>query len=144
MLAADQTQGAFTLLEQLMRQRSGPPTHVYEREAEGFYILDGELEVTIDGHTATAAAGATIWIPPAHCTPSTSLPASRVLNLSLPGGFDDRLAFFATPAAERTLPPEGFEDHQDAASGQAYQHRIRDLHEETPVGEWVEPGGEQG
>lgn len=145
LLAADQTQGALTLLEQLMPGGDGPPTHVHERAAEGFYVLEGELQLTIDGRTLTAGAGAAVWIPPntPHSFNIVSQQA-RVLNLYSPGGFDDRLGFLATPAETRTLPPPGFQDSPDHTRPEAYQNRIRDLHEETPIGEWVEPGSRRG
>jgi quercetin dioxygenase-like cupin family protein len=86
----------------------GPPTHVHERAAEGFYILEGELELTIHGRTPTAGAGAAVWIPP-NTPHSFTIRSSeaRVLDLYTPGGFDDRLAFLATHARTRTLPPTG-------------------------------------
>lgn len=142
LLAADQPQGGFTLLRQLMPGGGGPPTHVHERAAQGFYVLEGELKITIDGHTSTAGAGAAFWIPPG--TPHTYdivSETARVLDLYSPGGFDDRLAFLATPALDPTLRPADFCDHQDATRQAGYPDRLRDLHEETPVGRWAKPGG---
>jgi hypothetical protein len=50
------------------------------------------------------------------------------------GGFDDHLQFTAAPATQRTLPPESFKDSHDQAAEHAYRDRIRDLHQETPIG----------
>ena len=141
LLSAHDTQGQITVLEQLMPGGDGPPQHIHERAAEGFYILDGELELTIAGETTRAGAGAAVWIPAGtpHAFNIVS-PEARVLNLYVPGGFDDRLPFLATPAQARTLPPPGFRDAVAPEAADAYAARLRDLHEETPVDGWVEPG----
>lgn len=140
-LAAGQTDGALTLLEQLMPEGNAPPPHVHERATEGFYVIDGEIDFTVGGDTTHAGPGATAWIPPntEHTFVVTSAQA-RVLNFYLPGGFDDRLPYMGTPAPARTLPPPDFRDTTDETKVAAYRDRLRDLHEETPVGEWVEPG----
>jgi len=141
LLAADQTRGEITLIEQLMPQGSGPPLHVHERAAEGFYVIEGQIDVTVGADTEKAGAGAAVWIPAGtpHRFEVVSTTA-RLLNLYSPGGFDDRLRYLATPAGERTLPPDGFRDQSAAGAQDAYRDRLRDLHEETPVGEWIEPG----
>lgn len=140
-LSADQTHGAFTLLEQLMPEGNAPPPHVHERATEGFYVIEGEIDFTVDGKTVHAGPGTSAWIPPntEHSFVITS-PEARILNFYLPGGFDDRLDYFATPAGARTLPPPDFRDANDQARAAAYRDRIRDLHEETPIGDWTEPG----
>ena len=140
-LAADQTEGSFTLLEQLMPAGNGPPLHIHERATEGFYVIEGEIEFTVAGETIHARPGATAWIPLG--TPhsfTVASPQARALNFYLPGGFDDRLAYLATPAAARTLPPPDFHDVTNETKVAAYRDRLRDLHEETPVGKWQEPG----
>ncbi len=38
--------------------------HVHERLEETWYVLDGELEFRLGDETVTAAAGATVFVPP--------------------------------------------------------------------------------
>ena len=136
LLSGEATVGQFTLLEQLMPEGNGPPPHVHERFAEGFYVLQGAVDFTLRDEMVRAQQGAALWIPPG--TPHGFTVASetaRVLNFYTPGGFDDRLPYLANAATTRTLPPEGLEDPHDLEAEAAYRDRIRDLHEETPLGE---------
>jgi quercetin dioxygenase-like cupin family protein len=53
---ADTTDGALTVIDQVMPRRSGPPPHVHERLHEYFYILDGEIRFQLDTELRTATA----------------------------------------------------------------------------------------
>jgi hypothetical protein len=59
---------------------------------------------------------------------------ARVLNFYSPGGFDDHLSFTAARPPNARCRPEWFEDSHDLAAEHAYRGRIRDLHQETPLG----------
>ena len=66
----------------------GPPvpTHIHRRHAESFYVLDGEMAVTVDGAELRVGPGGWLTVPPgvAH---SLSLPGPqpvRFLNLHAP------------------------------------------------------------
>jgi quercetin dioxygenase-like cupin family protein len=62
--------------------------HVRERLEETWYVLDGELEFRVGGETFTAAAGATVFVPPhvPHAFANRSgRPARFLLILSPPG-----------------------------------------------------------
>jgi hypothetical protein len=104
---------------------------------EGFYILDGEITYTIgpDDQQIVAGPGAAIWIPPAtpHAFRVTS-PQARALNFYTPGGFDDQFSYLAAPATEKTLPPEDL-PAVDPSQKDAYLTRLRDLHQETLIGD---------
>ena len=115
LLSGQATVGQFTLLEQLMPEGNGPPPHVHERFAEGFYIIDGSIDYLVGEETVRAQTGAALWIPAGtvHGFTVTSETA-RVLNFYTPGGFDDRLPYTAAAATVATLPPDGFQDAQDA------------------------------
>lgn len=133
LISGDQSFGNFTLLDQTMPEGAGPPSHMHERAHEGFYILEGEITYTLgpDGETIVAGPGAGVWIPPGtpHAFKVTSGPA-RALNFYTPGGFDDQFPYLATPATEKTLPPEDLAPIS-AGKRDEYLSRIRDLHQET-------------
>ena len=63
----------------------------------------------------------------------TSGPA-RALNFYTPGGFDDQFPYLATPATEKALPPEDL-PAVDSHQKESYLNRLRDLHQETLLGE---------
>jgi quercetin dioxygenase-like cupin family protein len=137
LISGDQSFGNFTLMDQTMPEGAGPPSHMHERMHEGFYVLEGEITYTIgpDDQQIVALRGTAIWIPPAtpHAFKVTS-PQARALNFYTPGGFDDQFTYLATPASEKTLPPQDL-PAVDPGHTQAYLHRLRDLHQETRVGD---------
>jgi quercetin dioxygenase-like cupin family protein len=60
---SDETGGAYALIEQEVPPGSGPPLHVHHHETEIFYLLEGELEVTLGKEKIAAPAGATVVAP---------------------------------------------------------------------------------
>ncbi|WP_346619839.1 cupin domain-containing protein [Blastococcus montanus] len=44
---AEQTGGAFSVLEERLPRGAEPPPHVHHREDESFLVLDGELTVRV-------------------------------------------------------------------------------------------------
>jgi len=92
--SADQTGGAFSLLEADEPAGFGPPLHIHRDAAEAFYVLEGEYVIFLDDREFVCPAGSFIFIP-------AGLPhgfrvgrvASRKLNIYTPaamvGYFDD-------------------------------------------------------
>jgi len=109
LMSADQTVGEFTFMEQIIPAGAGPPAHVHERQAEGFYVLSGELELVIghDDDVMRAGPGSAVWVPKStrHAFRVVSDEDARVLNFYTPGGFDDHLPFYGVEATAQTLPP---------------------------------------
>jgi mannose-6-phosphate isomerase-like protein (cupin superfamily) len=143
LMSADQTLGEFTLLEQLIPVGAGPPAHVHERQAEGFYILSGELELVVglDEEVVRAQPGSAVWVPKStrHAFRVVSNEPVRLLNFYTPGGFDDHLPFYGIEAAAQTLPPEDLGvsvlDSERMSTSQekrdAYLNRLADVAEGT-------------
>jgi len=62
-----------------------PPLHVHPSHVESFYVLEGELALSVDGRELRAAAGSWVQIPPG--VPHTSARtggSTRFLNLHTP------------------------------------------------------------
>jgi mannose-6-phosphate isomerase-like protein (cupin superfamily) len=143
LISADQTRGEFTLLEQVIPAGAGPPAHVHERQAEGFYVLSGELElmVGLDEALVRAEPGSAVWVPKStrHSFRVVSDEDARLLNFYAPGGFDDHLPFYGIPATDQTLPPPELGvsvlDRERRATSQetreAYLQRLADIAEGT-------------
>src|SRR5438046_6749350 len=53
----EDTSGKYALWEAIVPPGGGPPPHVHSREAEGFYILEGEITFTIGDKRLVASAG---------------------------------------------------------------------------------------
>lgn len=54
---AAETGGAFTIQEHLVTAAANPPHHVHTTEEESFYVLDGEVELEVDGLSTLVSAG---------------------------------------------------------------------------------------
>jgi mannose-6-phosphate isomerase-like protein (cupin superfamily) len=143
LVSADHTLGEFTLLEQVIPAGAGPPAHVHERQAEGFYVLSGELElmVGVDQDIVRAGPGCAVWVPKAtrHAFRVVSDEDVRCLNFYSPGGFDDHLPYYGVEATAQTLPPTELGvsvlDRERKATSQerreAYLQRLADIAEGT-------------
>ena len=93
---ADQTNGAFSLLEASEPAGFGPPLHIHRDAAEAFYVLEGEYVIFIEGREAICPAGSFIFIPAGieHGFRVGAV-ASRKLNLYMPAamvGYFDEIA----------------------------------------------------
>lgn len=143
LLSADHTLGEFTFLEQVIPAGAGPPAHIHERQAEGFYLLSGEVEFVVgnDDEVLRAEPGSAVWVPKStrHAFRVVSEEDARVLNFYTPGGFDDHLPFFGVEATTQTLPPADLGvsvlDRERQGTSQerreAYLQRLADIAEGT-------------
>jgi quercetin dioxygenase-like cupin family protein len=63
----------------------GVGLHFHKRHVDAFYVLEGELEFTIDGETIRAGAGTAVAVPPGvvHAFRSVS-PRARYINIHAP------------------------------------------------------------
>lgn len=104
-----QTGGSFSVMEQWMRAGVGPPLHVHNVD-EWFFVLEGEMQMQVDGRDVTGKPGDSIWIPRGtdHGF-STTGEVTNVLNGYAPSGVEQIIAGLAMPAERRELPPEDLE-----------------------------------
>ncbi len=59
---ADKTDRAWSLMEVVLPKSSGPPPHEHPWD-EAYYVVDGEVEFTIQGEDRLARAGDFIYAP---------------------------------------------------------------------------------
>ena len=104
---ADETGGAFSLLEATEPADFGPPMHIHHDAAEAFYVLAGEYIVFLDEREVLCPAGSFIFIPAGlrHGFRVGGVP-SRKLNLYTPaamvGYFDELGAVIGADEADPT------------------------------------------
>jgi mannose-6-phosphate isomerase-like protein (cupin superfamily) len=104
---ADETGGAFSLLEATEPAGFGPPMHIHHDAAEAFYVLAGEYIIFLDDRAVLCPAGSFIFIPAGlrHGFRVGGVP-SRKLNLYTPaamvGYFDELSALIAADDADPT------------------------------------------
>jgi hypothetical protein len=93
---AQNTAGAFTLLEAAEPPNFGPPMHIHRHAAEAFYVLEGEYIIFIEEKELRCPAGSFIYIPAGAVHGfRVGENASKKLNLYVPEamiGYFDELA----------------------------------------------------
>ena len=86
---AEQTGGAFSLMEERLPKGAEPPPHVHHREDESFLVLDGSLTVRVGDRTFRVSAGGFVFCPrevPHVLTVESD--EVRMLTLCTPGGVE--------------------------------------------------------
>jgi mannose-6-phosphate isomerase-like protein (cupin superfamily) len=106
--SADDTDGAFSLLQADEPPGFGPPMHIHHDCAEAFYVLEGEYRIFIGEEEHICPAGSFAYIPAGtiHGFRVGEVP-SRKLNLYAPaamvGYFDELSAALDRGAADEEL-----------------------------------------
>jgi quercetin dioxygenase-like cupin family protein len=102
----EDTQGQFALIEAVARKGNVPPPHIHHREDETFYVLEGEMTVSVGDRTIKARPGAMVFLPRdvVHSFTIDSDQA-RILILATPAGIEGYFQECSVPAPAMTLPP---------------------------------------
>jgi len=105
--SAQNTAGAFDLLEVVIPEGTRVPPHLHRREDEFVYVLDGVITFTCGERTIRAERGAFVFLPRdvAHTFRVEGPGPAHMLSLSAPAGLRDFFQEVGEPARERTLPP---------------------------------------
>jgi quercetin dioxygenase-like cupin family protein len=103
---ASSTDMSFSLVEVTDAPGVGAPLHVHHGEAEGFYILDGTIELTCGSETVEGHAGDFVYAPKdvAHKYMVVGDKPARLLVLFSRPGFE---MFFAEGGTPLDRPPAG-------------------------------------
>lgn len=97
-----ETDGRYATWEAVVPPGGGPPPHTHSREEESFYVLAGEITVTVDGERVVAGPGtfASMPVGSRHAFKNESPRTARVLISVAPAGLEGM--FFEVGTA---LPP---------------------------------------
>ena len=127
LVSSEQTHGRYSIVEQLMPGRSGPPPHTHEQSDEVFYILEGEVHLQLGDAVSTARAGQLVRVPRgvAHGFVVQSDHA-RFLNFFVPATMDRMVAMLGQPAAASTVPPAGSEREPSEQQMAEFMDRLRE------------------
>lgn len=104
--SGEDTHGQFALIEVVARRGNVPPPHIHHREDEIFYLLEGEIVVSVGDRTIKGTAGTMVFLPRdvAHSFTIES-DQGRMLILLTPAGLEGWFKGFSVPARAMTLPP---------------------------------------
>ena len=94
------------MIEAVARKGNVPPPHIHHREEETFYVLEGEMTVSVGDRTFRATPGTTVIVP-RNVVHSFTIESQqlRVLILLTPAGMEGWFKEFSVPAPAMTLPP---------------------------------------
>ena len=105
---AEDTGGAFSLLEADEPAGFGPPLHIHHGTSEAFYVLEGEYIVFLEDQEFACPAGSFIFIPAEtpHGFRVGNVP-SRKLNLYTPAGM---VGYFDEISAAGAIDPDALSE----------------------------------
>jgi mannose-6-phosphate isomerase-like protein (cupin superfamily) len=105
---SEETGGEYSLLEATVPPRLGAPPHIHHREAEAFYVLEGEFEFLNGEGVVRAGVGDFVHVPKGvpHGFTNVGQGPAKFLALLTPGGIHEHLlAALGEPAQAEKLPP---------------------------------------
>jgi quercetin dioxygenase-like cupin family protein len=107
------TAGRYCLIDMIVPDGGGPPPHRHDFE-ETFILLEGELEFTFRGQTATVRAGSTVNIPAnaPHVFKNASGRSVHMLCMATPAGLEEFFLAVGDPLESRTSRPPKLDKEQ--------------------------------
>lgn len=110
----EDTNGQFALIEATARRDNVPPPHIHHREDEIFYLLEGEIVVSVGDRTIKATPGSVVFLPrEVRHSFTIESEESRMLILVTPAGLEGWFKEFSVPAPAMMLPPADEPGYQD-------------------------------
>jgi hypothetical protein len=105
------------LIEAVGRRGNVPPPHIHHREDEIFYVLEGEILVTVEDRTIKVTPGTMIFLP-RDVRHSFTIESEqlRMLQLLTPAGLEGWFKEFSVRAPAMTLPPADEPQYRDVQS----------------------------
>ncbi|MFO0892256.1 MAG: cupin domain-containing protein [Isosphaeraceae bacterium] len=100
------TEGRYGIWEAVVPPGSGPPPHLHTREEEGFYVIEGEVTIHVDGRKVVATAGSFVNMPAGstHWFRNESDRPAKMLILVAPGGMESMFRRTGRPVADPATP----------------------------------------
>jgi quercetin dioxygenase-like cupin family protein len=108
-LSGKDTGGAYCLLDVSLAPAMGVPRHTHTREDEAYFVLAGELEVTVGEKTFVLRSGDTLLAPRdiPHQLRNSGNVENHYLLLFSPSGFEEFVMATAVPAPHDAVAPTG-------------------------------------
>lgn len=103
----EDTGGAYALFDSLVLPGGGPPPHIHHREAESFYVLEGEFEFLAGDRWIKAAPGSFVHVPKGslHTLKNAGDRVGRLLTFVVPAGLDRFFEEVGEPGTDISSPP---------------------------------------
>jgi mannose-6-phosphate isomerase-like protein (cupin superfamily) len=112
-MVGEDTGGSYALIESNPPPGfPGPPPHIHHREDEAFYVLEGEIELNVEGNVSRVKPGTFVHVPRGtlHTFSNPGETPARFLALISPAGFERWFEDFGEPATDLSSAPQGAPD----------------------------------
>ena len=105
--SGEDTDGAYALTDSVVPPGGGPPPHLHHREDEAFWVLEGDLEVTVGETTFGAGVGSFVHLPKGvpHAYRNIGAGPARFLTLMVPAGLEEFFEEMGKPGSDLSSPP---------------------------------------
>lgn len=102
-----ETNGAFTVIDQIIQPLGGPPPHIHHREDEVFYVREGRFLFLSGEEERVLETGSFAYIPKGtlHTFKNIDDKQGRLLVTITPAGLEEFFYAIGIPAADPAIPP---------------------------------------
>ena len=113
--SGEDTGGAYSLADSMVPPQGGPPPHIHHREDEAFWVLEGELEISVGGNRFRAGAGSFVHLPRGvlDSYQNVGTAPARFLTLMVPAGLEKFFEEVGKPGKDLSSPPPFEEEDID-------------------------------
>ncbi|MCZ2122163.1 MAG: cupin domain-containing protein [Anaerolineales bacterium] len=103
-----QSEGRYSIMVSRWLSTFEVPPHFHREHSETFYVLDGQVEWTVEGETHILKAGDALYVPPntVHSVRVIGGVDSHNMLIYEPGGYEDQVDFKMNYTAEELATPE--------------------------------------
>ncbi len=108
MLSADQTDGRYSIIDEIFKPGMKSFGHMHAYHAETFLVLDGQMKWTVGGETQVLGAGDLVYIPPdtPHFAEVVGDKDVHAIMIYEPGGYEYGLRRRIETTPEQRKDPE--------------------------------------
>jgi len=102
-----QTNGAFTIIDQIIMPGGGPPPHIHHREDETFYVMSGMFSFLSGDVEKMLGPGSFVYVPKGtiHTFRNVGDSQGRLLVSITPAGLEEFFYSIGNPADDVNKPP---------------------------------------
>lgn len=103
-----QSEGCYTIMVSRWLSTFEVPPHYHKTHAETFYVLDGQVEWTVEGETHVLKTGDALYVPPntVHSVRVLGGQDSHNMLIYEPGGYEEQTDYRMNYTPEELQTPE--------------------------------------
>lgn len=103
-----QSEGRYSIMKSRWLSTFEVPPHCHKKHSETFYVLDGQVEWTVEGETHVLNPGDALYVPPnaVHSVRVLGGKDSHNMLIYEPGGYEEQTDYKMNYTAEELQTPE--------------------------------------